>query len=91
MDISQLLDGTPYGDRFKGGQFIHSFLNAYDYHRQHAPVSGFIREAKVIPGLCYLEVKVTKDDKNPGSNKLVMKRKLAHNPAIDNYDGDKPA
>ena len=54
-----------------------------------SPVS-FARP-KVIPGLSYLEVKVTKDDKNPGSNKLVMKRKLAHNPAIDNYDGDKPA
>lgn len=36
---------------------MHSFLNTFDYHRQHAPVSGRVVEAKVIPGLCYLQVK----------------------------------
>ncbi|KAI0333348.1 hypothetical protein GY45DRAFT_1334904 [Cubamyces sp. BRFM 1775] len=58
--ISQLLDdeasGTYFGSMFAGGVFTHSFLNTTDYHRQHAPVAGRVVEAKVIPGLCYLEV-----------------------------------
>lgn len=64
--ISQLLDdatsGTNYGKSFAGGVFTHSFLNTTDYHRQHAPVSGRIVEAKVIPGLCYLEVVLKAND-----------------------------
>ncbi|TBU47003.1 phosphatidylserine decarboxylase-domain-containing protein [Dichomitus squalens] len=69
--ISQLLDdeasGTYYGHAFAGGVFTHSFLNTTDYHRQHAPVSGRVLEAKVIPGLCYLEVVLKEaDSKTPG-------------------------
>ncbi|KAJ8481385.1 hypothetical protein ONZ51_g6044 [Trametes cubensis] len=71
--ISQLLDdeasGTHFGDQFAGGVFTHSFLNTTDYHRQHAPVSGVVREAKVIPGLCYLEVVLkAADGKSPDSS-----------------------
>ncbi|EIN12877.1 hypothetical protein PUNSTDRAFT_19800, partial [Punctularia strigosozonata HHB-11173 SS5] len=54
--ISQLLADTEHGPAFAGGIFTHSFLGPQDYHRQHAPVSGRIIEAKVIPGICYLEV-----------------------------------
>lgn len=78
-NISQLLDGTLYGDQFAGGRFIHSFLNANDYHRQHAPVSGKVIEACVIPGLCYLEVNVS-EPQTGGGTTLSMKRKLAYNP-----------
>ena len=35
---------------------MHSFLNTFDYYRQHAPVGGKVVEAKVISGLCYLQV-----------------------------------
>ena len=35
---------------------LHADLEV-DYHRQHAPVSGRVVEAKVIPGLCYFQVK----------------------------------
>ena len=55
-NISQLLDGSPYSDRFKGGKFVHSFLNTFDYHRVHAPVSGKVVDARVIPGFCYVDV-----------------------------------
>ncbi|KAI0335630.1 hypothetical protein GY45DRAFT_816518 [Cubamyces sp. BRFM 1775] len=93
--ISQLLDdnsdgsGMCFGPMFAGGIFTHSFLNATDYHRQHAPVSGRVVEAKVIPGLCYLEVVLKEaDGKSPdGSHpRLVMHRPMvrkADDPAIN--------
>ena len=80
--ISQLLDdeasGTYYGPAFAGGVFTHSFLGPTDYHRQHAPVSGRVLEAKVIPGLCYLEVVVKEADlKSPdGRPRLGMHRQI---------------
>ncbi|KIJ42402.1 hypothetical protein M422DRAFT_171232, partial [Sphaerobolus stellatus SS14] len=62
--ISELLQDTVYGERFKGGKFMHAFLSTTDYHRQHAPVSGTLVEAKVIPGICYLEVVAQDQDAN---------------------------
>ncbi|KIP06517.1 hypothetical protein PHLGIDRAFT_72611 [Phlebiopsis gigantea 11061_1 CR5-6] len=59
--ISQLLADTQYGPAFAGGIFTHSFLGPSDYHRQHAPVAGRVVEAKVIPGICYLEVVLKPD------------------------------
>ncbi|KAI0073428.1 hypothetical protein K474DRAFT_1710710 [Panus rudis PR-1116 ss-1] len=67
--ITELLDdahspnGQNYGSTFGGGQFCHAFLGPHDYHRQHAPVNGKVIEARVIEGLCYLEVG-TKPDAN---------------------------
>lgn len=55
-EIGELLEGSQYKDAFKGGQWTHSFLNTYDYHRQHAPVSGTIVEARVIQGAVYVEM-----------------------------------
>jgi len=60
-NIKDLLKGSDYADRFKGGTFMHAFLNTTDYHRQHAPVPGFIVEAKVIQGAAYLEVALVTD------------------------------
>ena len=54
--IHELLEGSPYKDRFVNGLFMHAFLNTTDYHRQHAPVGGTVVEARVIPGQVYLEV-----------------------------------
>jgi phosphatidylserine decarboxylase len=54
--VRELLDGSPYRDRFINGSFMHAFLNTTDYHRQHAPVGGTVLEARVIPGQVYLEV-----------------------------------
>lgn len=70
----QLLQDSNYGDSFKGGIFMHAFLAPYDYHRQHAPVAGTVKEAKVVQGLCYLQVKAEKDAN--GKLKLGMQRKL---------------
>lgn len=54
--IDELLDGSPYKDRFVNGQFMHAFLSPNDYHRQHAPVGGTVLEARVILGQVYLDV-----------------------------------
>jgi len=54
--IHQLLEGSAYADRFKGGIFTHSFLDTFDYHRWHAPVGGKVVEARVLQGQAYLEV-----------------------------------
>jgi len=54
--IHQLLEGSAYADRFKGGIFTHAFLNTFDYHRWHAPVRGKVVEARVLQGQAYLDV-----------------------------------
>ena len=59
--VVELLDGSPYQDRFKGGTFIHMFLNVNDYHRYHVPVGGTVLEAREIPGRVVLDV-IKKED-----------------------------
>ncbi|KAI1075665.1 phosphatidylserine decarboxylase-domain-containing protein [Whalleya microplaca] len=54
--IESLLQGSKYAGDFSGGVWMHAFLNTYNYHRQHAPVSGTVLEAKNIQGAAYLEV-----------------------------------
>lgn len=56
LAIRDLLAGSPYRDRFKGGTFIHAFLDVNDYHRYHAPVGGKVLECRKIPGRVSLEV-----------------------------------
>lgn len=56
--ISDLLQSSRYASHFKGGTWMHAFLNTFDYHRQHAPVGGTVVEANVIQGLAYLQVVV---------------------------------
>ena len=54
--INALLQNSEYAEYFKGGIWMHAFLNVFDYHRQHAPVSGTVLEAKNIMGLASLNV-----------------------------------
>jgi phosphatidylserine decarboxylase len=56
--IPELLKDSPHARDFDGGLLIHSFLNVFDYHRQHAPAAGTILEARFIPGQVYLEVEL---------------------------------
>lgn len=49
--ISDLIgEGSSYTDAFANGTFTHSFLNVNDYHRYHFPLSGTVREVRIIPG-----------------------------------------
>jgi len=56
--ILQLLEGSPYQDRFVDGIFMHSFLGPNDYHRFHAPVRGTVLECRAIQAKVYLDVKI---------------------------------
>jgi len=39
---------SQYRDAFDGGTLTHSFLNVYDYHRYHFPMSGKVMEVNLI-------------------------------------------
>lgn len=48
--IPQLLGpNSAYSDAFAGGTLTHTFLDVFDYHRYHFPVSGTILEISIIP------------------------------------------
>ncbi len=50
--ISKLIgDDSKYQETFANGTFTHSFLNVNDYHRYHFPVSGIIKEVRIIKGI----------------------------------------
>ena len=50
--ISKLIgEDSEYENEFVNGTFTHSFLNVNDYHRYHFPLSGIIREVRVIQGI----------------------------------------
>jgi phosphatidylserine decarboxylase len=72
--ICELLEGSPYKDRFENGLFMHSFLSPTDYHRQHAPVGGKVLEARVIQGQVYLEVETVPMNDNSGKHTIKLKR-----------------
>lgn len=49
-DMKDLLAGSSYAKKFKGGLFTHLYLSVNDYHRYHTPVGGKVVETKIIPG-----------------------------------------
>ncbi len=54
--LIDLLQGSPFIESFIGGDVLQSFLAGSDYHRWHAPISGTVLEARVIPGLTFSEL-----------------------------------
>lgn len=72
--VSELLEGSPFKDRFENGLFMHSYLSPTDYHRQHAPVGGKVVEARVIHGQVYQEVEAQLEEEEEGKHSLVLKR-----------------
>jgi phosphatidylserine decarboxylase precursor len=54
--VLELLEGSPYQDRFRGGVFTHSFLDVNDYHRYHVPVGGVVKEVRKIQGKVMMDV-----------------------------------
>ncbi len=72
--IHQLLEGSEYADRFKGGIFTHSFLNTFDYHRWHTPVRGKVVEARVLKGQAYLDVVVGRSPVAGSDENVILAR-----------------
>lgn len=49
--VSALIgEGSEYQKAFASGTFTHSFLNVNDYHRYHFPISGVVKEVRIIQG-----------------------------------------
>ncbi len=72
--ISELLEGSPFKDRFENGIFMHSYLSPTDYHRQHAPIGGKVLEARVIQGQVYQKVEAEPLEQNSEKHSLKLKR-----------------
>ncbi len=72
--ISELLEGSPYKNRFENGLFMHSYLSPTDYHRLHAPVAGKVLEARVIQGQVYQEVEAMEVANSDGKHRLKAQR-----------------
>lgn len=72
--IKELLAGSPYAERFRGGLFTHSYLNTYDYHRLHTPVRGRVLESRVVLGQAYFDVKASPAGDGSGSHTLHAER-----------------
>jgi phosphatidylserine decarboxylase precursor len=56
--ILDLLDGSPYQEKFRNGLFWHAFLGPNDYHRFRAPVRGRVLECRAIQQNVYLQVQI---------------------------------
>ena len=56
--ITELLEGSRYGERFAGGTFVHYMLPPSAYHRFHSPVAGLVKESFVTAGRVYMQVDI---------------------------------
>ncbi len=87
--LIDMLSGSPYTENFIRGDVLQSFLAGSDYHRWHAPISGKVLEARVIPGLTFSELlsegfDISAGTKSQGYEAMVNTRGLIviDNPAI---------
>lgn len=61
--LSAMLDGDKkYIDKFTGGTIFQAFLNPFNYHRWHSPISGTIEKAYVKKGLYFTQVNAFGED-----------------------------
>jgi phosphatidylserine decarboxylase len=54
--LVNMLDNS-YVDHFVGGDVLQTFLSGNDYHRWRAPISGVVKEQRVVPGYMFSELK----------------------------------
>lgn len=64
--LTDMLDNSPYTDRFVGGDVFQAFLSGANYHRFRSPVSGTVREARIVDGLMFSELHSEGFDKDAG-------------------------
>ena len=48
--LGRLLDDEDEATRYEGGPYATFYLSPRDYHRIHTPVTGDVREARIVPG-----------------------------------------
>jgi phosphatidylserine decarboxylase len=61
--IADMLNYDKYVDNFVGGHVFQAFLNPFNYHRWHSPVSGTILKAYVKEGLYFSQDTVMGENK----------------------------
>ena len=54
--LENMLDNSPYTEKFIDGDVVQSFLSGNNYHRWWAPVSGTVIEQRVVPGYMFSEL-----------------------------------
>jgi phosphatidylserine decarboxylase len=61
--LNAMLNGDQYYvDKFTGGTIYQAFLNPFNYHRWHSPISGTIEKAYVKSGLYFTQVNAFGED-----------------------------
>jgi phosphatidylserine decarboxylase len=60
--LQDMLANDALTDQFVGGTVYQAFLDAYNYHRWHAPVGGTIHSAYLVPGTYYSEADAEGED-----------------------------
>ncbi|OKI36452.1 hypothetical protein A6A25_21725 [Saccharothrix sp. CB00851] len=65
--LDLMLDGYPDIGHFEGGNVLQSFLSGANYHRWHAPVSGRVEYARVVPALMFSELYSKEVDLSSGT------------------------
>jgi phosphatidylserine decarboxylase len=65
--LYDMLDGSPFSDRFVGGHVIQSFLSGNDYHRYHAPIDGTVKDVRIVDGLMFSELDLGVFDTTSGT------------------------
>ncbi|KNB50858.1 phosphatidylserine decarboxylase [Streptomyces caatingaensis] len=66
MNVQQLLDGSPYAEKFLDGTAVSCVLMPDNYHRYHAPVSGEVVESRADVGGVYYGMRDFPDLLNKG-------------------------
>lgn len=64
--LANILDNE-HVERFIGGDVFQSFLSGADYHRWRAPVSGVVRQARIVNGLMFSDAESAGFDPTAGT------------------------
>jgi phosphatidylserine decarboxylase len=65
--LENMLAGSPFTERFIGGDVFQSFLSGADYHRWRSPIGGIVREARVVNGLMFSDAESAGEDSTAGT------------------------
>jgi phosphatidylserine decarboxylase len=68
--LQNVLNGSPYVERFVGGDVFQSFLSGANYHRWNCPIDGTVRHTEIVNQLTFTEAESAGPDPNAGTLSL---------------------
>lgn len=68
--LQNVLNDSPYVERFIGGDVFQSFLSGANYHRWHSPIDGTVRHTEIVNQLTFTEAESAGPDPNAGTLSL---------------------